>query len=66
MSLVELIDIHKYFGRVHALKGINMKINHGEVIGLVGDNGAGKSTLIKILSGVYKQDRGKYYMRVER
>lgn len=57
--LVEMIDIHKWFGGVHALKGVNFSVGKGEVVGLVGDNGAGKSTLIKILSGCYKPDHGK-------
>jgi len=57
--LVEMIDIHKWFGGVHALKGVNFSVGRNEVVGLVGDNGAGKSTLIKILSGYYRPDRGK-------
>jgi len=54
-----MLDIHKWFGGVHALKGVNFSVGKGEVVGLVGDNGAGKSTLIKILSGYYNPDRGK-------
>ena len=57
--LVEMIDIHKWFGGVHALKGVNFSVGRNEIVGLVGDNGAGKSTLIKILSGYYRPDRGK-------
>jgi simple sugar transport system ATP-binding protein len=44
---------------VHALKGVNLDVQPGEVCGLVGDNGAGKSTLIKILAGVHRPDRGE-------
>jgi simple sugar transport system ATP-binding protein len=43
---------------VHALKGVSLKVDRGETVGLVGDNGAGKSTLIKILSGVHRQEQG--------
>jgi len=57
--LVEMINIHKWFGRVHALKGVDFSVNNREIVGLVGDNGAGKSTLIKILSGLYPPDKGK-------
>jgi len=57
--LVEMINIHKWFGSIHALKGVDFRVDNGEIVGLVGDNGAGKSTLIKILSGLYPPDEGK-------
>ena len=56
--LLELSGITKRFGPVDVLRGIDLKINRAESIGLIGDNGAGKSTLVKILSGVYKQTSG--------
>ena len=58
VPLVELTNIHKWFGRVCALEGMDLSVDYGEIVGIVGDNGAGKSTLIKILSGVYPPDRG--------
>lgn len=61
--LVQMIDIHKFFGKIHALRGVNFNVGYNEVVALVGDNGAGKSTLIKILSGVYSWDKGKLYIR---
>jgi simple sugar transport system ATP-binding protein len=57
--IIECRGLHKWYSGVHALKGINLKIAPGEVLGLVGDNGAGKSTLIKIISGVHGPDRGE-------
>jgi len=63
--LVKMEDIHKWYGKVHALKGINFEIYPGEIVGLIGDNGAGKSTLIKILSGVLSKNRGKIYWKGE-
>jgi simple sugar transport system ATP-binding protein len=57
--LVSVHDLHKWYGGVHALNGINLDVQQREVVGLVGDNGAGKSTLIKILSGVHRHDRGE-------
>jgi len=57
--LVKMVNIHKWFGKIYALQGVDFHVNHGEVVGLVGDNGAGKSTLIKILSGVYPPDIGE-------
>jgi len=57
--LVELKDVHKFYGSVHALRGVDLKVYKGEVIGLVGDNGAGKSTLIKVLGGISSLDEGE-------
>jgi len=59
--LVKMVGIHKWFGKVHALKEVDLEVKHSEIVGLVGDNGAGKSTLIKVLSGVYKADKGEIY-----
>ena len=61
--LIELRDIAKSFGRVYALGGINLHVDKGEVVGLIGDNGAGKSTLIKILAGVLKPTSGEILVR---
>lgn len=57
--LIECRGLHKWYSGVHALKGIDLRVDAGESVGLVGDNGAGKSTLIKILSGVHQQDEGE-------
>ncbi|TIU22424.1 MAG: ATP-binding cassette domain-containing protein, partial [Mesorhizobium sp.] len=46
--IIELRDIKKSYGQVYALGGVNLSVDRGEVVGLIGDNGAGKSTLIKI------------------
>ena len=55
---VELRDISKDFGSNRALDGVDLRIGHGEVVGLVGQNGSGKSTLVKILSGVHAPEPG--------
>ena len=56
---VELKDIHKTFGAVHANAGINLTIPAGTIQGILGENGAGKSTLMKILSGFFRADQGQ-------
>jgi len=56
---VELKDIHKTFGTVHANAGISMNIPAGTIQGILGENGAGKSTLMKILSGFIRADQGE-------
>ncbi len=56
---LEMKDICKSFQGVHAGKDINLEINSGEILGLLGENGAGKTTLMNILYGIYQPDSGK-------
>ena len=60
-SLVKMVNIHKWFGKVHAVRGVDFEVKSAEIVGLVGDNGAGKSTLIKVLSGFHQPDEGEIY-----
>ena len=55
---IQINGIHKNFGDLHALKGINLTIEQGEFFALLGPNGAGKSTLISILAGLIKPSSG--------
>ncbi|NIV10368.1 MAG: ATP-binding cassette domain-containing protein [Aliifodinibius sp.] len=64
--VVEMRSIKKSFGAVQALRGVDLTLNHNEVIGLLGDNAAGKSTLMKILSGAYHPDQGKILINGEK
>jgi simple sugar transport system ATP-binding protein len=56
---VEAAGIHKRFGSTHALRGVDLSLQPGRCLGLVGRNGAGKSTLVSILSGIYPSDAGE-------
>jgi len=64
--VLEVRNVSKSFGKIQALKNVNMEVFQGEVVGLLGDNGAGKSTLIKIISGNYHADEGEVYLNGER
>jgi D-xylose transport system ATP-binding protein len=56
-----LRNIHKRFGSVVALSGVDFEVDAGEVVALVGDNGAGKSTLTKIMAGAFRADHGDIF-----
>jgi ABC-type sugar transport system ATPase subunit len=58
VSLLSIRNVVKRFGPIEVLKGVNLEIEAGTVVGLVGDNGAGKSTLMKTITGLYKADEG--------
>jgi ABC-type sugar transport system ATPase subunit len=64
--LLRMEGISKSFGSVKALQKVTLALNHGEVLGLVGDNGAGKSTLIKILSGAILADEGEIFLESQK
>jgi len=65
-ALVEMRNIHKWYGKVHAVDGTSLTVNEGEIVGLIGDNGAGKSTLIKVLAGFYRPDKGDIFIEGEK
>lgn len=60
--ILEMKNIHKSFGGLKALDGVNLELRCGEVLGLVGDNAAGKSTLMKILTGFYHAEGGSIFL----
>ncbi len=59
MTVLRLDGITKHFGAIHALNGIDLELDAGEVVGLMGDNGAGKSTLVKIIAGNFPPTAGE-------
>ena len=52
MAMLEVNDIHAYYGNIHALKGISLTVEEGEIVSLIGANGAGKSTTLRAISGL--------------
>ena len=58
MAMLELDDIHTYYGNIHALKGISLTVDKGEIVTLIGANGAGKSTTLRTITGLLKPRQG--------
>jgi len=58
MSLLEVDNVHSYYGNIHALKGVSLSIEKGEIVTLIGTNGAGKSTTLKTISGIVRPRQG--------
>lgn len=57
--MLVLQDVNVYYGAIHALKGISLEVNEGEIVTLIGSNGAGKSTTLKTISGLLRPKQGK-------
>ena len=57
--MLELRDVHTFYGQIHALKGISLSVNAGEIVTLIGANGAGKSTTLKTISGLLSPRTGE-------
>ncbi len=62
---IEAIHVSKQFGHVQALRDASVKVDHGEVVALIGDNGAGKSTFLGILQGIHRPDTGQVLIEGE-
>jgi branched-chain amino acid transport system ATP-binding protein len=58
MPMLEVNNIHTYYGNIHALKGISLKVEKGEIVSLIGGNGAGKTTTLRTISGALKPRQG--------
>jgi branched-chain amino acid transport system ATP-binding protein len=65
-SLLELNNVHSYYGNIHALKGVSLVVNRGEIVTLIGSNGAGKSTTLRTISGIVKPRQGEVRLAGER
>ena len=62
MAILELTNISKHFGGIHAVNDVSLQVEPGQVVGLMGDNGAGKSTLVKIIAGNYPASHGTMHI----
>jgi len=58
MTLLEIENVHTYYGNIHALKGVSLNVDKGEIVTLIGANGAGKSTMLKTTSGLLRPRQG--------
>ncbi len=63
--ILEVADIHVYYGNIHALKGVSLTINKGEIVTLIGANGAGKTTTLNAISGLVPTREGQVRLRGE-
>ena len=66
MALLELQDVHTYYGAIHALRGVSFTVEEGEIVTLIGSNGAGKSTTLRTISGLLRPRQGEIHLRGER
>ena len=58
MPMLEIKDLHTYYGNIHALKGISLTVDQGEIVSLIGGNGAGKTTTLRTICGLQKPRQG--------
>lgn len=65
MSILNIDNVHTYYGNIHALKGISISIEKGEIVTLIGGNGAGKTTTLRTISGLLKPREGKISLNGE-
>lgn len=65
MALLEVNDIHTYYGNIHALKGISLTVEDGEIVTLIGANGAGKTTTLRTISGLIRPRQGNITLQDE-
>jgi branched-chain amino acid transport system ATP-binding protein len=66
MALLDLKGVHTYYGAIHALRGVTMHVEEGEIVTLIGSNGAGKSTTLRTVSGLLRPRHGEITLRGKR
>ena len=65
MAMLEVENIHSYYGNIHALKGVSLTVDKGEIVTLIGGNGAGKTTTLRTITGIMKPLDGKVHLEGE-
>ena len=65
MPMLEVRDVHTYYGNIHALKGVSLTVEEGEIVTLIGANGAGKTTTLRTISGLLQPRRGQVLLEGE-
>ena len=65
MAILELNDVHSYYGNIHALKGISLTVDKGEIVTLIGSNGAGKTTTLRTIQGLIRPRQGSITLEGE-
>ena len=65
MAILELNDVHSYYGNIHALKGISLNVEKGEIVTLIGSNGAGKTTTLRTIQGLIRPRTGSITLEGE-
>ena len=65
MAMLVVDDIHTYYGNIHALKGISLTVDQGEIVTLIGGNGAGKTTTLRTITGLHKPRQGQVVLEGE-
>lgn len=65
MAMLEVENVHAYYGKIHALKNVSLNIDKGEIVTLIGANGAGKSTTLRTISGLLKPRQGAIQLNGE-
>ncbi|HSF82668.1 MAG TPA: ABC transporter ATP-binding protein [Anaerolineales bacterium] len=63
--MLEVNDVHSYYGNIHALKGVSLQVEQGEIVTLIGANGAGKSTTLRTITGLLKPTHGSVVLEGE-
>ena len=66
MAMLAINDVHTYYGNIHALKGISLHVDEGEIVTLIGGNGAGKTTTLNTISGLLKPRQGTIHLEGKR
>lgn len=66
MAMLEVKDIHAYYGHIHALRGVSLTVDKGEIVTLIGANGAGKTTTLKTISGLMHPRQGEIWLEGKR